>query len=290
MPITDFLLGSDPEVMLIDKDGNLISAIPVIPGTKNAPHQVPNGAIQHDNVNLEFGITPAASEDEWVAKHRDVLAFCANFLNPSDLKMLVRASADFPDSELSLAEARVFGCDPDFDPYTMSINSVPPGASESNLRTCGGHVHIGNKDIAEDIDVQAKMARVMDIFLGIPSLLLDKDPTSPRRRQLYGKAGAHRPKSYGVEYRSIGNFWVSHPNLARLVYRLVRDGLAAADKGHTDGINGKMVRSIINKNMMDKVETAMKDFVIPLLATDTRSLLIEMLEMPQVDIYKGWNL
>lgn len=289
MPYSDFKLGSDPEVMLADRNGNLLSAIPIVPGTKLAPTNLHDGTMQHDNVNLEFGITPASTEEEWVSKHGAVLRQLANFLG-RDVIMVVRASADFPDSQLNCKEAREFGCDPDFDPYTMSINTVPPDAAESNLRTCGGHIHIGNDQIAEDIDAQANIAKVMDIFLGIPSLLLDKDPTSPRRRQLYGKAGAHRPKSYGVEYRSIGNFWVSHPDLSRLIYKLTRDGLVAAGAGHTAGINPKMIRAVINKNMVDKAEAVIKDFVIPLLADDTRKLLGKCLEMPQVDIYDGWNL
>ena len=276
--------------MLIDAEGRLVSAIPVIPGTKHAPHRVPGGMIQHDNVNLEFGITPASSEDEWVENNGIVISYCADFLRKSGLRMLVQASADFPDSELNSLEAKTFGCDPDFSPYTMSINSVPPGAAEGNLRTCGGHVHIGNDEIAEDIDNQAEVAKVMDIFLGIPSMLLDKDPTSPRRRELYGQAGAHRPKSYGVEYRAIGNYWISHPKMTRLVYRLVRDGLSAYESKLTAGINQKMIRAVINKNMTDKVDGIMQGFVIPLLAADTRELLSEMLEMPQVDIYEGWKL
>lgn len=286
----EFLIGDDPETMIVDLNGRLVSAIPVIPGTKHAPHPVPNGMIQHDNVNLEFGITPAADENEWVEKNGSVISYCADFLRKSDLRMLVQASADFPDSELTLEEARVFGCDPDFSPYTMSINSVPPGAATGNLRTCGGHVHIGNDKIANDIDSQAEVAKVMDIFLGIPSMLLDKDPTSPRRRELYGQAGAHRPKSYGVEYRAIGNFWISHPKLTRLVYRLVRDGLNAYEAKHLTGINQKMIRAVINKNMTDKVDGIMKGFVIPLLAQDTRDLLVQMLEMPRTDIYQGWKL
>lgn len=287
----NFLLGSDPEVMLADDNGRLVSAIPVIPGTKHDPTKIHDGAIQHDNVNLEFGIVPAKNEDEWVKRHGSVMRQCAVFLRQQrkPLRMVVRASADFPDDELACEEARMFGCDPDFDPYLMAVNPVPPDAAEKPLRTCGGHVHIGADFVKGDIDVQADTAKVMDIFLGIPSLLLDKDPTSPRRRMLYGKAGAHRPKPYGVEYRAIGNYWVGHPDQTRLIYRLVRDGLAAMKAGHTVGIDQKAIRNCINKGDADVAENIMTGYVIPLLSDDTRKLLATCLEMPQSDVYDSWG-
>ncbi|GAF96989.1 unnamed protein product, partial [marine sediment metagenome] len=117
--------------------------------------------------------------------------------------------------ELDCDEARRFACDPDFDPYDISINVMAPDASEGTLRSCGGHIHLGNEKVGDDFDMQLEVVKTMDIFLGMPSLLLDKDPTSQRRRELYGKAGAHRPKPYGVEYRALGNFWLSHPKLTR---------------------------------------------------------------------------
>lgn len=285
-----FLLGSDPEVMLIDENDNLISAIPVIHGTKHSPTRIKNGAIQHDNVNLELGIDPAASEKEWVDRHRSVLRQITKILAKNKLRMKVQASADFPDSELNCDEARMFGCDPDFDPYEMAVNAVPPDAAMSNLRTCGGHVHIGSDAVSIDVDHQAGTAKVMDIFLGIPSLLLDKDPTSQRRRELYGKAGAHRPKSYGVEYRAIGNFWLLNPDLSALVYKLTRDGLSAMIAGHTDGIDMYAVRRSINKGSVDVADSILQAFVIPLLGKDTRELFAKCLEMSHGDIYSGWGL
>ncbi len=285
---SSILLGSDPELMLIDAKGRLVSAIPIIPGDKKNPTKVPNGAIQHDNVNLEFGIDPAANADEWVERHGAVMKYCADFIKRRNLTMVVRASDLFPPDQLDCLEAKTFGCEPDFDPYDMDINVVPKDAADGNLRSCGGHVHIGCDRISTTIEKQAEASKVMDIFLGIPSILLDKDPTSPRRRNLYGKAGAHRPKAYGIEYRALGNFWVGHPKLTRLIYLLACEGIEANEKGLLHDIQWKLVRRTINDARVDLAEKAVKGLIVPLLSQATRDLLAECLTLKQEDFYKAW--
>jgi nucleoside-diphosphate-sugar epimerase len=50
----------------------------------------------------------------------------------------------------------------------------------------------------------------------IPSVLMDEGEL---RKQLYGKAGALRYKEYGVEYRTLSNFWIFKEELIRWVWR-----------------------------------------------------------------------
>lgn len=285
-----FLLGSDPELMLVNRvTGSLVSAIPVIDGTKEAPMRIPNGQVIHDNVNLEFGIDPASTEDEWVDRTGAVLKHIDGML-PDPLEMRVIASADFPEVELQDPKAKEFACDPDFDPYDFVINFIPDDAADATLRSCGGHVHIGDDYVAENMDRQSESAKVMDIFLGIPSLLIDKDPTSHRRRKLYGKAGAHRPKDYGVEYRAIGNFWIAGPNLTRLVYKLVRDGLDAWKNKHLEAIDWDAIRNTINDNKKKVAEETLKGLILPLCQQDTRDLFAICLGSPKPELYKAWGI
>ena len=39
-----------------------------------------------------------------------------------------------------------------------------------------------------------------------------------QRKKMYGAAGAHRVKSYGVEYRTLSNFWIFEEKLIRWVW------------------------------------------------------------------------
>jgi hypothetical protein len=61
---------------------------------------------------------------------------------------------------------------------------------------------------------------MLDLFVGIPSIFMDHDPTSARRRKVYGQAGRYRPKEYGMEYRSLGNFWLASPKTVKLVFEM----------------------------------------------------------------------
>ena len=106
--------------------------------------------------------------------------------------------------ELEHPNAQTFGCDPDFNAWTGRKNPRPK-ATDKNLRSCGGHVHIGYlegkyKDLAPRSIIKA-----CDLYMGIPAVFMDNGTL---RKQLYGKAGAYRQKGYGVEYRSLSNFWI----------------------------------------------------------------------------------
>ena len=91
-------------------------------------------------------------------------------------------------------EAQMFGCEPDFDAWRECVNEKPC-ADDKNLRSAGGHIHVGS-DLA--ISNPVAVIRAMDLFLGVPSTQLD---AGTLRRELYGKAGCFRAKSYGAEYQ-----------------------------------------------------------------------------------------
>jgi hypothetical protein len=284
-----FTAGLDPELFLIRDDGALLSAIPYFLGTKDAQTPLKKGMVQHDNVAVEFGIEPAKTEKAWLGNIRTVLSQIIPMV-PKNARLLVRASEIFPSSELQSDEANRFFCDVDFDAYDVAPNAAPPDAKTSNLRSCGGHIHIGHPAIADDFTNQIGLTKAMDVFVGIPSLLLDKDPTSFRRRKLYGKAGCHRPKEYGIEYRTLGNFWVGTEVLAGLIYRLSASALSAYLDGHMEGINQSQVRKVINTN---DVATARKivDGVIKGLFPNLYDEIMVQSQQPLVDdVRVGWDL
>jgi hypothetical protein len=87
------------------------------------------------------------------------------------------------------------------------------------FRSAGGHIHLGSENLQDPMQVFS-VIRMMDLFIGIPSIFLDTDDTSKERRRIYGHAGSHRVPDYGLEYRALGNFWLSSPELVGLMYDL----------------------------------------------------------------------
>jgi hypothetical protein len=227
--VSKILIGADPELFVKNlNSGHFVSAHDLLPGTKYEPFKVPYGAVQVDGTAAEFNIDPASTADEFVRNINAVRGTLGSMLPGYNLSPEPVALFDTSYFKSIPNEAKRLGCDPDYNGWTYQVNPHPnPG--KRPFRTGAGHIHIGwteNRDVYETdhFEMCAAMARQMDYYLGIWSLLWDKDPT---RRQLYGKAGAFRPKPYGMEYRVMSNAWLSSPILIRWVYNSAVRGVEA---------------------------------------------------------------
>jgi hypothetical protein len=207
------LIGADPECFV--QQGLTIShCIGLLGGDKDNPRKVEFGAVQEDNVLFEFNVDPCASSDELVHHVHAVMDQGADLLDSYGLRFKRNTSSHvYPSLEGFPERAFEFGCTPDYNALTNGENPRP-SATEQNLRTAGGHVHIGfNCDVTPML--QREVIIACDYLLGLPSLLEDKDT---RRRELYGKAGACRYKPYGVEYRTLSNYWIWDDELIAKIY------------------------------------------------------------------------
>lgn len=221
-----FKLGCDPEVFMRDLKGHYKSSVGLIGGSKKYPMPLPLGegfCVQEDNVALEFNIPPAAGAQEYVESIQKTLKFLSDNIRASYGFELSNASAvSFPEEELQSDAARTFGCDPDYNAWTGKKNPRP-SAEDKNLRSCGGHVHIG---IDKSNINTVNLIKMMDLYHGVPSVLMDK---GEKRKELYGKRGAYRDKPYGVEYRTLSNFWIFAPETIEWVWRNVERAVAAVE-------------------------------------------------------------
>lgn len=211
-------VGADPEMFVMNDKGVYVSSHDLLPGTKHNPYKVKDGAVQVDGTAAEFNIDPAASEEQFLNNLDSVISTMASMM--PGYKVVADPVAHYTAEYMAMLpdSAKELGCDPDFNAYTGEANPRPDQAEL--FRTGAGHVHIGVTEGANPSDMEymgicCGAVKLMDWFLGIPSLLFDDND---ERRRMYGKAGAFRPKSYGLEYRTLSNVWLRKESTRKWVY------------------------------------------------------------------------
>ena len=233
-------IGSDPETFLVDASGKPISAIGYIMADKWSPLQIPDMpagyTLQEDNVSLEYGIPPASTSEELVRSINAVMTKSLEYL--PNLSFSKLSCIIFPEDQMQHPAAHIFGCEPDYDAWTNKTNQKPQ-PPHPFMRSAGGHIHIETTKDAADV------VRNCDLFLGVASVLMD---SGEDRKQLYGKAGAHRVKSYGVEYRTLSNFWIFEDRLIDWVFRNTTRAEATAGTWDVSVYADSILEAINNNN------------------------------------------
>jgi hypothetical protein len=249
MEITmNLLIGSDPELFIRDnKTGKLISAHGLFPGTKEEPYAVRHGAIQVDGMAAEYNIHPASTAEEFVFFHLSVLCDLRDEIkarNPDlDFSFAFIPVADFGAEYIAEQpmEAKQLGCTPDFNAWEDGAINPTPDA-DMPFRTASGHIHLGwgsdyDTDDPEHIEACCMMVKQIDASLA-PVYVLQEGVEGKRRRDLYGKAGAFRPKKYGVEYRVLSNVWLTNTYYMENIFNSVQnlfEGLLGGYKAYDTG-------------------------------------------------------
>jgi hypothetical protein len=228
------LVGADPEFFLKKGDVN-VSAHDIVPGDKSKPFPLAMGAVQRDGTAVEFNIKPAVSSQEFTNSIECTLADIRKMV-PADLEFDFTPSVIYPKDYFDAIPqgSKELGCDPDFNAYTESRNTLPQLQGRlATMRTGAGHIHIGWTKDASVSDRShfwdcCTLVKALDAYFQRAVPLWDQDN---RRRQLYGALGAFRPKPYGVEYRVLSNAWLKYPKLwpwlfnsVQFVFEFVKEG------------------------------------------------------------------
>lgn len=245
MRLSKITIGADPELFIInEKTKKVVSAVGKIPGEKGNPYKaddMPAGfGLETDNILAEFNIPPVTDEASFVNNIEYMKDYIDKFvknINP-DYGILCAASKTVDRNQLQSPQAKLFGCEADYNAYTEAANPKPEGA-KTNLRSAGFHIHIGYEN--PNIDSSVELVKYLDLYLGVPSVIYDKDK---RRRSLYGKAGCFRLTSYGVEYRVLSSAMMKDVETLQFVYRQINKALLAASRGGNLADTDYVVRAI----------------------------------------------
>lgn len=228
--INNVTIGADPELFIInEKTGKVVSSVGLIPGEKGNPYvadDMPAGfGLETDNILAEFNIPPVRDKASFINNIEYMKDYIKKFVkekNP-DLGILCKASMTVDKSELKSKQAKEFGCEIDYNAYTEDANPKPKGA-RTTLRSSGFHIHIGYDN--HNIDESLKLIKYLDVYLGLPSLLLDDDT---KRRSLYGKAGCFRLTPYGCEYRTLSSAMMEDSITLSFVWNQLQKAIEACN-------------------------------------------------------------
>jgi hypothetical protein len=298
--MSKYTIGTDPEFFGKERGtGKHRSMIEHIKGTKKKPEILKCGAgLQRDNVALEFASPPASSEMEFVKSLRAAFVEIMGKV-PEDIEIVAEPSANFDEDQLDHPEALEFGCDPDYDAWIPAMNPAAH-CDDPTFRSCGGHIHLGfveesGNDFLLDPWGKVHTIRTMDAIHGIISVILDNSPQAIKRRQLYGKAGCHRPTEYGVEYRALSNFWLKSPEMVMLMYRLSGDVLRLmredrAEKLYT-GIGSERIQDVINNGKVKEARKILDSEIRPVLSAESLEMLDICIEKAEkYNFNEEWQL
>lgn len=261
LPIT---IGADPEVAVISvKEQRYVSAYNMIEGTKLKPEPVGCGQILVDGTMLEYGIEPCSTAQQFEERNKTMLDVLSNRIG-SDYKLDISSSVIFDKiyfDHRSEAEKEL-GCAPDFNAW--SGGSMNPSPKLHNLyvhtRVCGGHIHIGwtqNADVtsASHLWDCRTVVKALDCYVYPYLHLIEPNGV---RKNLYGKLGAFRPKSYGVEWRVPSNQWLKDANLWKGLFTLIHQVVSAVKNGSINptALTLKLVDENISKLTGKKLKGA----------------------------------
>jgi hypothetical protein len=254
-------VGADIEVFLQDRDTEeIVSAEGIIQGSKDAPFQFKDGgfATSLDNVMAEFNIPPAKDADEFHRNISEALSYIESTI-PKRLKPLAVPSAYIDPRWLNTENAQMFGCEPDYNAWIFGEINEKPNAN-TNLRSCGGHIHIGYEKPNNMLSMQ--LIRVMDIFIGLPSIIQEPDN---ERKMLYGKAGAYRLKNYGAEYRTVSNYYLQSASLTKWAFNNTLSAVEFVNQENPiSGEESKAIQAAINFNDKPLAQTLCTYFGVKL--------------------------
>lgn len=239
-------IGCDPE-LFVKENGRLVSAHGMIQGDKKNPLKVANGAVQVDGMALEFNTDPATSYKEFNNNINSVLNILKEMVG--DREFAFQPVAEFGKEYIDQQplEAKILGCEPDYNAYTGEANPAPD--ADAGFRTASGHIHVGWRTNSVNWDSPAHfedcrvLAMYMDVLVGWP-LAYAEGPN--KRAELYGKPGAFRPKPYGMEYRTTSNFWVKRSVTREFVFGATKRAFRCAESGY-DSFRGLDHISLNNK-------------------------------------------
>lgn len=277
------LIGADPELFIAGAKGKVIGSELAVP-KEGIPlpaswSSTTTPRIVRDGVQVELHPQPAGCRQRFFAGLMGIIKVLDKELLKKGVNASFKPVVRISKKELDKLsdESKVLGCAPSLNTHRpMATVRVPK--SQERVRAAGGHIHLGAHQtvlplLAKGEDGKPKhpekvqkLVNLLDVLVGLPCVLIDRDPAQKIRRRVYGRAGEYRLPAHGIEYRTPSNFWLRHyllghfvTGMCRLAYSIWGVSEAGADPpmfNFADDllklVNMKKVERAINRNDFDK--------------------------------------
>lgn len=263
-------LGADPEIFIFS--GNqLIPAYMFLPPKGEGVKQYWDGfqaewKYDHDGAHCQNNLVKYTREN-LISLDQKAKKFDANAR--LSLVTVVRV----PQVVLDNADPRhvELGCQPSYNAYRLKGEPVYD-PRKLKYRFAGGHMHFGTWLRKPDY---LKIVKTLDSILGVWAVGVARHIDNPVRRQYYGLAGEYRKpyykgkedifgllegEGYGVEYRSLSNWWLASPAVMQLTWDIGRlcVRLASSKYGNLWAGNEQETIETINHCAANQADRIMK--------------------------------
>ena len=157
-----------------------------------------------------------------------------------DAKLSMLNTVPIPEDYMKKAapEHIALGCMPSFNANDIQGNVINDPFDLTD-RFAGGHIHFGGFPTEPN---HARIVKNLDMILGVWAVGAAEGMDTPRRRRYYGLAGEYRKPlyykakshdysnmyanydrdNYGVEYRTLSNFWLCAPQITNITLEIGR--------------------------------------------------------------------
>ena len=203
-------IGMDGEFFLVDAGGHPISAVGLVGGEKGRPIPCDGGGYLEDCVAVEINPYPVPfSQGREI--FADNIALCIEEVRSKikklNLDVCITPTMLFDKDSLASDQAMVSGCSPSFDAWSVSP-FVAPDLSKTFHRFASGDLHLSwdmpTTRRSKHIE-RINTIRLLDLVMSAAEVC---NTHKSKRSQAYGQPGIHRTTPYGVEYKSVSNFWM----------------------------------------------------------------------------------
>lgn len=256
------MLGCDPE-FFFKQENKVLGAEKVLPtdGLHSSLYDGSKSKVVIDGVQAELNPDSATCRQVLAAEIGGCFKAVADAIEGGKVGVSFAQAEEVSQEEMdSLTDkSKTFGCKPTkcFTGGRAKASHVRVDPLKYRIRSAGGHIHLGipetrNPDVVRALKHPELLMPMLDLIVGNTCVLIDRDTSNIERRKVYGKAGEFRTPSYGLEYRTLSNFWLQSYQLMSMATGLARQAVIIV----ANDADGKLAEMLFSKVDINEVQKA----------------------------------